>query len=82
MDAIKGEASKVRNSRDNVAATWQGVASNTFQGVIDKYLVDTDKLLNALDNISGLLEKNANVARTNEEEQDKMFGQFNSVING
>ena len=46
-----------------------GRASNTFQGVIDAWLADTDKLIEAMNGIADLLEKTG-TTHSNEEEQD------------
>ena len=82
VEAVTGEASKVRGAKENVAARWRGGASNTFQNVMDAWLADTNKLLEALHGISDLLDKTATTHRSNEEQQDQMFGKFNSAING
>jgi len=81
-ESVTGEAGKVRGAKENVAARWRGGASNTFQNVIDAWLVDSNKLLEALHGISDLLDKTATTHRSNEEAQDSMFGKFNSAING
>jgi WXG100 family type VII secretion target len=81
-EAVTGEAGKVRNAKESVAARWRGGASNTFQGVIDAWLADTNKLLEALNAISELLDKTGSTHRANEEQQDQMFSKFNSAING
>ena len=78
---VTGEAGKVRNAKENVAARWRGAASNTFQGVIDAWLGDANKLLEALNGISDLLDKTATTHRANEDQQDSMFTKFNSAIN-
>ncbi len=80
-DNVTAEASKVRTAKETVAARWRGGASNTFQGVIDAWLVDTNKLLEALGAISDLLDKTATTHRANEEEQDQTFNKFNAAIN-
>lgn len=80
-ESVTGEASKVRTAKENVAARWRGGASNTFQAVIDAWLGDTNKLLEALNGISDLLDKTATTHRANEEQQDQMFSKFNSAIN-
>jgi WXG100 family type VII secretion target len=82
MENVKGEATKVRGAKENVAAQWRGVASNTFQSVIDAWLVDTNKLLEALNGISELLDKTGYTHQANEEHQDQMFNKFNAAING
>ena len=81
VEQCQGEATKVRNSRDTVAATWQGAASTTFQSVIDAWIGDCNKLMEAMNAIGDLLDKTATTHRTNEDEQDSMFAQFNSLIN-
>lgn len=78
---VRGEASKVRSAKETVAARWQGNASTTFQNVIDAWLADAGKLLEALDAIGDLLDKTANIQRANEEEQDSMFAKFNQALN-
>ena len=78
---VTGEANKVRGAKEAVAAQWRGAASNTFQSVIDAWLNDCNKLLEALGGISDLLDKTGTTARANEEEQDQMFNKFNSAIN-
>lgn len=80
-ESVTGEAGKVRGAKENVAARWRGGASNTFQNVIDAWLGDTNKLLEALHGISDLLDKTATTHRSNEEQQDSMFGKFNAAIN-
>jgi len=82
QDNVKAEAGKVRNAKETVAARWRGGASNTFQSVIDAWLGDTNKLLEALNGISELLDKTGTAHRSNEEHQDSMFNKFNSAING
>ena len=81
VENVTSEATKVRNTRDAVAATWQGAASRTFGAVIDAWLAESNKLMEAMNNIADLLDRTANIQRTNEEEQDSMFAQFNSMIN-
>jgi len=81
VENVTSEATKVRNARDNVAAQWAGGASNTFQSVIDAWLGDANKLMEAMNAISELLDKTATTHRTNEENQDSMFAKFNSMIN-
>jgi len=80
-ESVTGEAGKVRGAKENVAARWKGGASNTFQNVIDAWLGDANKLLEALGAISDLLDKTATTHRANEDSQDQMFGKFNSAIN-
>ena len=82
QESVTGEAGKVRNAKETVAARWRGSASTTFQNVIDNWLVDANKLLEALNGISDLLDKTGTTHTTNEEEQESMFGKFNSAING
>jgi uncharacterized protein YukE len=81
MESVTGEASKVRSAKENVAARWRGGASTTFQGVIDAWLGDTNKLLEALNGIGDLLDRTGSSHRANEEEQNSMFNKFNSAIN-
>ncbi len=81
MESVTGEANKVRGAKENVAARWRGAASNTFQNVIDAWLGDTNKLLEALNGISDLLDKTGTSHTSNEQEQDQMFSRFNSAIN-
>jgi WXG100 family type VII secretion target len=81
VENVTGEATKVRNARDSVAARWRGGASNTFQSVIDAWLGDANKLMEAMNGIAELLDKTATTHRTNEEQQDSMFSKFNSMIN-
>jgi len=81
MESVTGEAGKVRGAKENVAAQWHGAASNTFQNVIDAWLNDTNKLLEALGAIGDLLDKTATTNRANEESQDSMFSKFNSALN-
>lgn len=81
QESVTGEAGKVRNAKESVAARWRGAASNTFQSVIDAWLNDTNKLLEALGGISDLLDKTASTHTANEEQQDQMFNKFNSAIN-
>lgn len=81
VEQVQGESTKVRNSRDTVAATWQGAASTTFQNVIDAWIGDCTKLQEAMNAIADLLDKTATTHRANEEEQDSMFSKFNSMIN-
>lgn len=78
-DNVTAESVKVRNARDQVAARWRGAASNTFQSVMDAWLADARKLLEALNGISDLLDRTANTHRANEEQQDQMFARFNSI---
>jgi WXG100 family type VII secretion target len=81
QESVTGEAGKVRNAKETVAARWRGQASTTFQNVIDAWLGDANKLLEALNGISDLLDKTGTAHTTNEEEQDSMFNKFNSAIN-
>ena len=78
---VTGEANKVRGAKEAVGAQWKGAASNTFQSVIDAWLGDANKLLEALGGISDLLDKTGKTARANEDEQDQMFSKFNAAIN-
>lgn len=80
-DAVTAEARKVQQAKETVAARWRGGASNTFQNVIDAWLGDANKLLEALGGISDLLDKTGTAHRSNEEQQDQMFNKFNSAIN-
>jgi WXG100 family type VII secretion target len=80
-ESVNAEAGKVRGAKESVAARWRGGASNTFQNVIDAWLGDTNKLLEALGGISDLLDKTGTAHRANEDQQDQMFGRFNSAIN-
>ena len=81
QESVTGEAGKVRNAKETVAARWRGQASTTFQNVIDNWLGDANKLMEAMNAISELLDKTATTHRTNEENQDSMFAKFNSMIN-
>ena len=81
QESVTGEAGKVRNAKETVAARWRGQASNTFQNVIDAWLGDANKLLEALNGISDLLDKTGTAATANEGEQNDMFNKFNSAIN-
>jgi WXG100 family type VII secretion target len=81
QEAVRSEAGKVRSAKETVAARWQGSASRTFQSVIEAWLGDTNKLLEALNGISELLKKTGATHTANEQEQDQMFSQFNSAIN-
>jgi len=80
-ESVTGESAKVRQAKESVAARWRGGASNTFQHVIDAWLEDANKLLEALGGISDLLDKTGTTHRANEEQQDQMFNKFNSAIN-
>ena len=82
VESVTGESTKVRNARDAVAARWHGSASNTFQQVIDAWVGDAGKLMEAMNAIAELLDKTGTTHRSNEEQQDQMFNKFNSVING
>jgi WXG100 family type VII secretion target len=82
MELVTGEAKKVAASKQEVAATWQGAASMTFQRVLDEWDAQAGKLLGALSDISDLLDRTGTNARANEEQQDQMFNQFNAAING
>jgi len=81
QESVTGEAGKVRNAKETVAARWRGQASGTFQHVIDAWLGDANKLLEALNGISDLLDKTGTAATANEGEQNDMFNKFNSAIN-
>lgn len=81
QESVTGEAGKVRNAKETVAARWRGQASNTFQNVIDAWLGDSNKLLEALNGISELLDKTGAANASNEGEQNDMFNKFNSAIN-
>jgi WXG100 family type VII secretion target len=81
QEAVRTEAGKVRSAKENVAARWKGSAANTFGSVIEAWLNDTNKLLEALQGISDLLKKTGATHSANEAEQDAMFGQFNAAIN-
>jgi WXG100 family type VII secretion target len=81
VEQVQGEQTKVRNTRDTVAASWQGAASTTFQGVMDAWGADCGKLMEAMNAIADLLDQTATTHRANEEEQDTMFAKFNSMIN-
>jgi WXG100 family type VII secretion target len=80
-ESVTSEAGKVRQAKESVAAQWKGAASNTFQHVIDAWLDDANKLLEALHGISDLLDRTGTANRSNEEQQDQMFSKFNSAIN-
>jgi len=82
QESVTGEAGKVRNAKETVAARWRGSASTTFQNVLDAWLNDSNKLLEALNGISDLLDKTGSQHTSNEEQQDSMFSKFNSAING
>jgi WXG100 family type VII secretion target len=82
VESVRGESTKVRNAKDTVAARWHGGASNTFQGVIDAWITDAGKLMEAMNGIADLLDKTGKTHRANEEQQDQLFSKFNSVING
>jgi WXG100 family type VII secretion target len=82
MELVTGEAKKVDASKQEVAATWQGAASTTFQRVLDEWGSQAGKLLMALSDIADLLDKTGTTNRANEEQQDQMFNAFNSAING
>ena len=81
QESVTGEAGKVRNAKETVAARWRGSASTTFQNVMDAWLGDANKLLEALNGISDLLDKTGTAATANEGEQNDMFNKFNSAIN-
>jgi WXG100 family type VII secretion target len=81
QEAVTSEARKVSQAKETVAARWRGDASNMFQNVIDAWLGDANKLLEALGAISDLLDKTGTANRSNEENQNQMFGKFNSAIN-
>jgi WXG100 family type VII secretion target len=82
IELINGEASKVRNAKDTVAAQWRGAASNTFQAVMVRWDEEASKLMQAVNDASDLLDKTGKTARANEEEQDSMFSKFQGMING
>jgi WXG100 family type VII secretion target len=81
VDSVNDEIRKVRAAREQVATQWQGQASNAFQGVMDAWMVEAGKLMEAMTGIAQLLDKTADTHRTNEEEQNSMFNKFNSAIN-
>lgn len=81
VDSVTEEVRKIRAAREQVAARWQGAASNAFQGVMDAWMAEAGKLMEAMTGIGDLLDKTASTHRTNEEEQNSMFNKFNSAIN-
>jgi len=81
VDRTNDEVRKIRAAREQVAARWQGQASNAFQGVMDAWVVEAGKLMEAMTGIADLLDKTGSTHRANEEEQNSMFNKFNSAIN-
>lgn len=80
VEAVNGEVSKVRNAKDNVRARWHGVAATTFTNVMEAWEQECKKITEALHDISDLLDKTATTHRTNEEEQQSSFGNFQSML--
>jgi len=81
MDSVTEETRKIRGAREQVAARWQGQASSAFQGVMEAWIVEAGKLMEAMGGIADLLDKTGSTHRSNEEEQNSMFNKFNSAIN-
>jgi WXG100 family type VII secretion target len=81
VDTTNEEVRKIRAARERVAARWQGAASNAFQGVMDAWVVEAGKLMEAMGGIADLLDKTGSTHRANEEDQNQMFNKFNSAIN-
>lgn len=81
VDSVNEQVKAVRQARENVAARWQGAASNAFQGVMDAWIAEAGKLMEAMNGIADLLDKTGTTHRANEEEQNSMFSKFNAAIN-
>ncbi len=81
VESVNDQVRTVRQAREQVAARWQGAASNAFQGVMDSWVVEAGKLMEAMNGIADLLDKTGSTHRANEEEQNQMFSTFNSAIN-
>jgi WXG100 family type VII secretion target len=78
---VDGELQKLRGVVDDLAAAWKGQAAGAFQQLMARWDDDSRKLLSALDDIAGLLDKSATTHQSNDDQQHQMLPKFNSALN-
>jgi WXG100 family type VII secretion target len=54
---VDGELKKLWNVVDDLAIAWQGSASTGFQNLMNQWNQDTEKLQQALDNLTALVRR-------------------------
>ena len=69
------------NVVDDLAMAWQGQASGGFQKLMERWNQDAKSLLNALDNISTLLDKSGTQHQVNDEQQQQMLDRIHGALN-
>ncbi len=66
---------------DDLAIAWQGQASGGFQRLMERWNTDAKNLVNAMDNIAGLLDKSGTTHQVNDEQQQQALDRIHAALN-
>lgn len=80
-DDTKTNLTSLRSLISDLSGTWKGQASTGFQGVMDSWDREAQKLLTALDGIAVMLGQSADTHQVNDEEQANTMNKYGNGLN-
>jgi WXG100 family type VII secretion target len=78
---VDGELKTLLGVVDDLAVAWQGTASTGFQQLMGRWHQDVTKLLHAMDEIAGLLDKSATEHTANDENNQQALDRIQQALN-
>jgi WXG100 family type VII secretion target len=66
---------------DDLAVAWQGVASQGFHKLMERWQIDATNLLTAMENIATLLDQSGTRHEVNDEQQQQMLDRIHTTLN-
>lgn len=82
-DQIQSDLSRLEALvQQDLASAWQGSAATSFQQLMQRWHTDSKTLMQAMNDIAGLLDKSATNHQMNDEHQQQMIDKIHSALNG
>jgi 6 kDa early secretory antigenic target len=78
---IQGLLGTVRGAAETLGSSWTGQAASAFTNLMVRWDGDTKKLVGAMSDIAGLLDKAANAHQMTDEASMQALGRIDSGVN-
>lgn len=78
---VDGELKKLQGVVGELRSAWQGNAAAGFHQLMEKWNLDVQRLLGAMDNIADLLDKSGTTHTVNDEQQKQALDRIHSALN-
>src|SRR5689334_10291953 len=79
---VDGELKTLLGVVDDLSVAWRGQASTGFQNLMNRWSVDVNRLLRAMDAIADLLDKSATEHVQNDEQNQQALSRIEQALNG